>query len=126
VPTQHNTCPACGHVRDWKQGRDLSAGYGTTDWNAHGREVPRKLTANGKQAQVGNNQTIDAGWVQGCSCDNTTVAAPIVLDPFGGSGTTALVANRMGRNAIMLELNPDYAQMAYTRLTDAELVVEMV
>lgn len=33
----------------------------------------------------------------------------IVLDPFGGSGTTAGVAVRNGRDAILCELNPDYA-----------------
>jgi DNA modification methylase len=32
-----------------------------------------------------------------------------VLDPFGGSGTTAGVALKHGRNAILCELNPDYA-----------------
>lgn len=42
----------------------------------------------------------------------------IVLDPFGGSGTTALVANQLGRNTILLEINPDYAKMAYDRLID--------
>lgn len=39
-----------------------------------------------------------------------------VLDPFGGSGTTALVANRLGRKAILCELNPEYAQIARDRL----------
>jgi DNA modification methylase len=32
----------------------------------------------------------------------------VVLDPFGGSGTTAGVALKHGRNAILCELNPDY------------------
>lgn len=39
-----------------------------------------------------------------------------VLDPFGGAGTTALVANRHGRNAVLCELNPEYARMARDRL----------
>ena len=40
----------------------------------------------------------------------------LVLDPFGGSGTTALVAARMGRRAALIELNPDYADMARARI----------
>jgi DNA modification methylase len=40
----------------------------------------------------------------------------MVLDPFGGSGTTALVADRLQRNAILIELNPEYAAMAERRL----------
>lgn len=39
-----------------------------------------------------------------------------VLDPFGGAGTTALVADRLQRNAILIELNPEYAAMAERRI----------
>lgn len=40
-----------------------------------------------------------------------------VLDCFGGAGTTALVADRLGRNAILVELNPEYAAMAQRRIS---------
>lgn len=40
----------------------------------------------------------------------------IVLDPFGGSGTTGMVANKHGRDAWLCELNPDYAQLALERI----------
>ena len=46
----------------------------------------------------------------GCPKDGT------VLDPFGGAGTTALTADRMGRSAILIELNPEYAAMAEKRI----------
>lgn len=42
----------------------------------------------------------------------------VVLDTFGGAGTTALVANRLGRDAILCEINPDYAEMARARVKD--------
>lgn len=46
-----------------------------------------------------------------------------VLDPFGGAGTTGLVAKRNGRNAILIELNPEYAAMARDRISgDAPLI----
>lgn len=41
-----------------------------------------------------------------------------VLDPFGGAGTTGLVAERLGRNSILIELNPTYAAMAERRIRD--------
>jgi DNA methylase len=41
-----------------------------------------------------------------------------VLDPFGGAGTTGLVTDRLGRDAILIELNPDYAAMAERRIRD--------
>lgn len=43
-------------------------------------------------------------------------AGGTVLDPFGGAGTTGLVADRLGRDAILIELNPAYATMARDRL----------
>jgi len=42
-----------------------------------------------------------------------------VLDPFGGSGTTAQVASNLNRNAILCELNPDYVDIAKGRLHDS-------
>ena len=42
-----------------------------------------------------------------------------VLDPFGGSGTTAQVAAQLNRNAIICELNPEYIKIANQRLLDS-------
>jgi len=39
-----------------------------------------------------------------------------VLDPFGGAGTTALVADRLGLNATLIEINADYAEIARKRI----------
>jgi DNA modification methylase len=39
-----------------------------------------------------------------------------VLDPFSGAGTTALVANRLQRKAIGIELNPEYIAIAERRI----------
>jgi DNA modification methylase len=45
-----------------------------------------------------------------------------VLDPFGGAGTTGLVADRLNRSAILCELNPEYARLARERINgDAPL-----
>jgi DNA modification methylase len=41
-----------------------------------------------------------------------------VLDPFGGAGTTGLVSDRLGRDAILCELNAEYAAMAEARIRD--------
>jgi len=41
-----------------------------------------------------------------------------VLDPFGGAGTTGLVADRLQRNAVLIELNPAYAAMSSNRIKD--------
>jgi DNA modification methylase len=41
-----------------------------------------------------------------------------VLDPFGGAGTTGLVADRLGRHATLIELNPQYRELAISRVSD--------
>jgi DNA modification methylase len=45
-----------------------------------------------------------------------TFMGDIVLDPFAGSGTTCLAANRDGRGYIGYEINPDYVQLANRRI----------
>jgi len=49
-----------------------------------------------------------------------------VLDPFGGAGTTGLVADRLQRDAILIELNPSYIDIASRRIaSDAPLFAEV-
>lgn len=48
--------------------------------------------------------------VSGCPSGGT------VLDPFGGAGTTALVASRLNLSAISIELNPEFVELAHRRL----------
>jgi DNA modification methylase len=43
-------------------------------------------------------------------------AGGTVLDPFGGAGTTGLVADRLGLDCTLIELNPEYAQIARRRI----------
>jgi site-specific DNA-methyltransferase (adenine-specific) len=43
----------------------------------------------------------------------------LVLDPFMGAGTTAIVAERLGRDWLGIEINPDYAHLAMARIETA-------
>ena len=43
-----------------------------------------------------------------------------VLDPFAGSGTTGVVAKRLGRDFVGVEINPDYAKMAADRIAEVK------
>ena len=49
------------------------------------------------------------------SCDDNSV----VLDVFGGAGTTALVALQLGHRAITIDINADYTREARERLANA-------
>lgn len=53
-------------------------------------------------------------------------AGGVILDPFAGSGTTGMVADRLGRDAILIELNPAYVEIAERRIRgDAPLLAEV-
>jgi len=44
----------------------------------------------------------------------------LVLDPFSGAGTIAVVAKSLGRNFIAIELNPEYCQWAEERIKNLD------
>lgn len=53
-------------------------------------------------------------------------AGDTVLDPFGGSGSTAVGALRSGRNSVSVEIEPDYLKMARARLVDESGIARML
>lgn len=55
-----------------------------------------------------------------------TPAAGRVLDPFGGSGSTGKAAAEEGRGAVLIELNPEYAEIARRRTTETGLFAGIV
>jgi len=49
----------------------------------------------------------------------------LVLDPFVGSGTTLLVAQRLGRRAVGTEINLEYIEIAKRRLSRVQLAMSL-
>lgn len=69
------------------------------------------------------NAWIARGWLKRVAVPQWEPLPPVpctVLDPFGGSGTTAAVAVSLGRKAILIELNADYIELAHTRVGQAQ------
>ena len=63
----------------------------------------------------GVNRIETTGWRPTCECNAETVPA-VVLDCFGGAGTVGLVADRLQRDAVLIEISGDYAGMARKRI----------
>ena len=80
------------------------------------RSVERRHETAGFEQRL-ETQVETLGWKPACEHD-AEPAPCTVLDPFGGSGTVGLVADRLGRDAILIELNPEYAEMAERRIRD--------
>jgi len=82
-------------------------------------------TSNGWQdTPRGTTVAETIGWRASCACGQRREPVPaIVLDPFLGSGTTAMVAERLGRRAVGIELNPQYIAMAARRAAQPGLML---
>ena len=113
---------------------DASTNTNTSDYTAPRENVPQYVASHG---QVSRNRlnADNAGGSRRCSCptegegallDQTHPIPATVLDPFGGSGTTAIVARKLGRRAILIELNAGYCQLASRRLSQQSLFAEPV
>ncbi len=122
--SERGCCPECGAgwVRVVEKS-DLKGEARIQEGNrpaADVRQVSKSsmLRTNGRTFR----ETETTGWKPGCDCD----AAPVpctVLDPFLGSGTTALVSARLGRDCIGIELKPD--GIAQKRLEEVALMAQV-
>jgi DNA modification methylase len=68
-----------------------------------------------KRTSEGMRHTREVGELRRCRCFAPSRPG-VVLDPFIGTGTTALVARRLRRDFLGVELNPAYVTLAQTRL----------
>jgi DNA modification methylase len=73
---------------------------------------------DGGRSQLIGAEAKTIGWRPSCSCVAGEPVTATVLDPFGGAGTTGLVADQLQRNAILIDINPTYAAMAERRIRD--------
>ena len=58
------------------------------------------------------------GYACACPTPDAPTRPALVIDPFGGTGTTALAARALGRHGISFDLSHDYARLAQWRTTD--------
>ena len=63
----------------------------------------------------GRNHSETTGWNPTCDHDNDPVPC-VCLDPFSGAGTVGLVAHRLQRDAVLIEISPEYAEMSRKRI----------
>jgi DNA modification methylase len=137
--SEKGCCPACGapwkrivrkgaEIEAWKRacGANASGAYDGAAIKAYAGTGAQNASEVKARILEGMRQRVTVGWERTCSCD---MAAPIpctALDIFGGSGTTALVADRLQRNAILIEIGEQYIEMEKRRITrDAPLFTEI-
>jgi hypothetical protein len=121
--SEKGCCPKClaPHARVIRKGLtahdgDTESGYGkgtTANRLALLRQAARERGAE----YVDSSETV--GWMPTCSCAAVGDPIPaIVLDPFSGAGTTALVCERLGLNSFNIDISAEYIQIAEARLVE--------
>lgn len=108
-------CPTCG--KPWER---------ITERTKIKRQRPNDYTKRTGEEGTGNScansvagvEVKTTGWQQSCRCEPAEPVPCIVLDPFGGSGTTAMMAAHHCRDWLLCELNPDYAALAEQRIAE--------
>jgi len=117
--SEKGCCPKCGAswVRAVKKTRSFESGSGRSGnmpVGKHGTGLQGGgETKDIRRGPVVRSQTV--GWRPSCEHKGKPIPC-VILDPFFGSGTTGLVAARLGRDCIGVELHPDYCEMAKQRI----------
>ena len=92
-----------------REGSDTSGGTALEE--AKGRHGENSIFATGEK-RVRETLT----WSPSCACEGAGPVPQLVVDPFVGSGTVGVVALRLQRDFIGIDLNPEYLALANTRL----------
>ena len=110
--SEKGACPKCG--KPW--GRKIApTGHVNKREAAH---VPNNAPTKTDSSGWAPTKKANGQWFPACTCDAGDPVPCVVLDPFAGAGTVALVADRLGRDSIGIELNAEYVKMAVQRLRD--------
>ena len=124
--SEKGCCPECG--TPWVRGMEVHDPDGRLGRSWHDDDPKERLAIGQRGMPRGEGRPIHrtSGWQPLCDCGAGDPAPCTVLDPFGGSGTVGLIASRLGRDAILIELSPEYAEMAERRIHgDAPLLADV-
>jgi hypothetical protein len=124
--SEKGVCPDCGtpYVRTkteiGREETEVYVGEAIKDYDSNKVQNPSDTK---RRILDSMSKVYEFDWKPGCECGSGLFALKdpipaIVLDPFGGSGTTILVAGKLGRSGIGIELNPEYANLAADRIAD--------
>ena len=98
-----------------KNAEQLHAVGGMETRHPNPRRGQQRVTENGTIPSYIPIKHKTVGWKATCDC-GADHEPSVVLDPFGGSGTTAGASIKFGRKAILCELNPEYATVIPDRI----------
>ena len=124
--SERGACASCG--APWRRVVDRTPSSPRSYPETSGRMGlhERNDSPAGRTSGVGDGVgTETTGWEPTCGCGAETRPC-VVLDCFGGAGTVGLVADRLQRDAVLIEISAEYAEMARARIqADATLLAQV-
>ena len=109
--SEYGCCPKCG--APYNRIVEKTGGTIGQSWHPHADdEVTGQI---GGMPTKGYKREFK-GWQPGCKCDAGKPIPCVVIDPFMGSGTVAVVARELNRSSVGIELSPEYVKIIRNRL----------
>jgi DNA modification methylase len=121
--SEKGCCATCGAPRErvTETTKTFESGSGRSGNPINGKQNLKASETN-STPDIRMGPTVKSttlGWQPTCKHNARAPTKPcIVLDPFGGAGTVALVADKLNRTGIAFELKREYCQMARKRCYD--------
>ena len=117
--SERGCCPHCGAPwsRDVERLTENMSNAAKAGTQIVGKGHPSSQIRSGHDIRNGPTSRVTTlGWSPSCACPERDPVPCTVLDPFAGAGTTLLVADRLQRHAVGIELNTDYCDLIRKRL----------
>ena len=115
----HGVCDACGAPWHRQVERIPGKVRSYPDTSERTALSERRDAPSGRTPGLGEGaDKVTVGWQPTCDCEGAAIVPATVLDPFAGSGTVGLVANQLGRSAVLVEISQRYARMAEGRIVN--------
>ena len=125
-------CKKCGKARERiiekekiiDKGRALDSQYVSNINSIKSRSHDAKRQLGGNYQKLLNQREVKIiGWTS-CNC-NAGFEGGIVLDSFAGAGTVGVVAKKLGRQFILIDIKKEYCEMAKKRITQIGYQMEL-
>ena len=121
--SEAGVCGSCGN--QWARVVEHTNATGTVTAEYGANIIASRPNNPHARSNVNGSSNLTLAWKPTCDCNADKIPAT-VLDPFAGTGTTLLAAQRLGRSGVGVDLSGDYLNQAVKRLSKETLPMLLI